>query len=83
MTVILANEIYDYLKKKILLPEVQMGCSLKSKRTGDLLFIAETILREVRMRKKNPVVPWTDDKKAYMVPYSWIVECLDMVEESE
>ena len=35
------------------------------------------------MRKKNPVVAWTDDKKAYMVPYSWIVECLDMVEESE
>ena len=35
------------------------------------------------MRKKNLVVAWTDDKKDYMVPYSWIVECLDMVEVSE
>ena len=84
LTVILANEIYDYLEKKMLLPEEQKGCRRKCKRTSDLLFIDKMILREVLMRKKNVAVVWIDYKKLYdMVPYSWIVECLDMVRVSE
>ena len=36
------------------------------------------------MRKKNVVVPWIDYKKAYdMIPHSWIVECLGMIEVSK
>ena len=31
------------------------------------------------MRKKNLAVAWIDYKKAYMVPHSWVVECLGMV----
>ena len=37
LTVILANEIYDYLKKKILLPEVQTGCSVRGQAIYSLL----------------------------------------------
>ena len=84
LTGILADEIYDYLEKKMLLPEEKKGCRRKCKVTGDLLFINKMILQEVQMRKKNLAVPWTDYKKAYdMVPHSWIVECLGMVGVSE
>ena len=80
MTGILADEINDYLEKKMLFPEEQKRCRRKCKGTGDLLLIDKTILRKVRMRKKNLGVTWIDYKKAYdMVPHSWIVECLDMV----
>ena len=80
LTSILADEIYDYLENKMLLPEEQKGCRRKSKGTDDILFIDKMILREVRMRKKNLAVAWIDYKKAYdMVPHSWVVECLDMV----
>ena len=81
---ILPDEIYDYLEKKMLLPEEQKGCIPKCKGTGDLLFMDEMVLWEVRMRKKNVVVPWIDYKKAYdMIPHSWIVECLGMIEVSK
>ena len=84
MTGILADEINDYLEKKMLFPEEQKGCRRLFKRTGDLLLIDKMILRKVRMRKKNLAVKWIDYKKAYdMVSHSWIVECLDMVGVSE
>ena len=82
LTSILADEIYDYLEKKMLLPEEQMGCRRKCKGTSDLLFMDKMILREVRMRKKN--LAWIDYKKAYdWVPHFWIVDCLGMVGVSE
>ena len=56
LTGILKDEIYDYLEKNILLPEEQKGCRRKCKGTGGLLFIDKTILRELRMRKKNLAV---------------------------
>ena len=84
LTCILADEIYDYLEKKILLPEEQKGCRQRCKGTGVLLFIDKMILRDVRMRKKDPAVAWIDYKKAYdMVLHSWIVECLVMVGVNE
>ena len=83
LTSILADEIYDYLEKKMLLPEEQKGCRRKSKGTDDLLFIDKMILREVRMRKKNLAVAWIDYKKAFDIPHSWLVECLGMVGVSE
>ena len=38
---ILPDEIYDYLEKRMLLPEEQKGCRIKCKGTGDLLFIGK------------------------------------------
>ena len=46
----LADEIYDYLEKKMLLPEEQNLSRQKFKGTGDLLFIDKMILNEVRVR---------------------------------
>ena len=48
---ILIEEIYDYLEKKMLLPQEQKVFRQKRKDTSDLLFIDKTILREVWMRK--------------------------------
>ena len=75
LTGILADETYDYLEKKILLPDEQQGCRQKCKGTGDL-FIDKMILWEVRMRKKNLSVAWIDYKKAYdmvLTPGLWSV----------
>ena len=44
LTGVLTDEIYDYLKKKMLLPEEQNGCRRKPKGTGNLLFIDKIIL---------------------------------------
>ena len=41
---ILTDEIYDYLEKKMLLPEEQKGCRRKSKEIGSLLLIDKMIL---------------------------------------
>ena len=41
---ILPDEIYDYLEKKMLLPEEQKGCIPKCKGTGDLLFMDEMVV---------------------------------------
>ena len=41
---ILPDEIYDYLEKKMLLPEEQKRCIPKCKGTGDLLFMDEMVL---------------------------------------
>ena len=84
LTGILEDKIYDYLEKRMLLPEEQKGCRRKCKRTSNLLFIDKMILHEERMRKKKLAVTWIDYKKAYdMVLYSWIVECLGMFGVSE
>ena len=80
MTSILAGEIYDYLEKKMLLPGEQKECRRKCKGTGDLMFIDNMILREVRIRKKDLAVAWIDYKKTYhMAPHSWAGEVLSMV----
>ena len=34
--------------------------------------------REVKSRKKDLAMVWIYYKKAYMVPHSWIKECLDL-----
>ena len=56
LTGTLADELYAYLEKKILLPEEQKGRRRKCKGTSDLLFIDKIVLWEVRMRNKNLAV---------------------------
>ena len=84
LTGILADEIYDYLEKKMFFAEEQTECRRKRKGTGELLFIGKMIFHEVRMRNKNLAVASTDYKKVYdMVPHPLIVEYLGMVVVSE
>ena len=79
MTGVIADQIYGHLDKQKLLPEEQKGCRERSRGTNNLLYIDRAVIREVKSRKKNLAVTWIDYKKAYMVPHSWIKECLDLL----
>ena len=62
-----------------MLPEEQKGYKKGSRGTNDLLYIDRAVIKEVKSKNKNLVVAWIDYKKAYdMVPYSRIIECLDL-----
>ena len=52
--------------------------------TNDLLYIDRAASKEVKPTNKNLAMAWIDYKKAYdMVPYSWIIECLDLFRVAE
>ena len=62
-----------------MLPEEQKRCRKGSRGANDLLYIDRAVIKEVKSRNKNLVMVWIDYKKAYdMVPYSWIIEFLDL-----
>ena len=47
-------------------------------------YIDRVVIKEVKSRNKNLTMAWIDYKKAYdMVPHSWIIECLDLLEVAE
>ena len=73
------EEIYYSLKSCGLFPEEQKRCRKGSRVTGELLYIDQYILKEIKTRRKNLGMAWIDNKKAYdMVPQSWIINCLKM-----
>ena len=79
LTGVLADQIYAYLHQEKLLPEEQKGCRKGSTGTNDLLYTDRAVIKEVKSRNKNLAMAWIDYKKAYsVVPYSWIIECLDL-----
>ena len=56
----------------------------KSRGTKNQLLTDKTILRDCRKRHTSLGMAWIDYKKAYdMVPYSWILESLELVQVSE
>ena len=61
-----------------MLSEEQKGCRKGSRETNDLLYIDRTVIKEVKARNKNLATAWIDYEKTYMVPHSWIIECLDL-----
>ena len=78
LTGVIADQIYAHLDQEKLLPEEQKGCRKGSRGTNDLLYIDRTVIKEVKSRNKNFAMAWIDYKKAYdMVPYLWIIECVD------
>ena len=78
LTGAIADQIYAHLDQEKLLPEEQKGCRKGSRGTNDLLYIDRAVIKEVKSRNKNLAMAWIDYKKAYMVPHSWIIECLDL-----
>ena len=74
----IVDQIYAHLDQEKLLPEEQKGCRKGSRGTNDLLYIDRAVIKEVKSRNKNLAMAWIDYKKAYMVPHSWIIECLDL-----
>ena len=84
LTGVIADQIYAHLDQEKLLPEEQKGCRKGSRGTNDLLYIHRAVIKEVKPRKKNLAMAWTDYKKAYdMVRHSWIIECLDLFRVAE
>ena len=56
----------------------------KGRGTKDQLLIDKTILHDYRKRHTNLGVAWIDHKKAYyMIPHSWILESLELVQVSD
>ena len=81
MTGVIADSVYKMLEESDILPTEQKGCRKKSRGTKDQLLIDKMILTDCKKRQKNLAMAWVDYKKAYdMVPHSWKVECLKMVQ---
>ena len=84
MTGTVAESIYSFLDVNDKLPVEQKGCMKESRGTKDQLLIDKTILRDYRKRHTNLGMAWIDYKKAYdMVPYSWILKSLKLVQASD
>ena len=80
LTGVLAETLYQHLDSNCLFPDEQKGCRKRSRGTKDQLLIDKQILREARIKKRCLAMGWIDYRKAYdMVPYSWIVEMLELV----
>ena len=76
LTGLIAEEMYEFLEEKDLLPQEQKGGRNKCQGTADQLYIDQMVLKEVKRRKRNVAMAWVDYKKAYdMVPHSWLEEC--------
>ena len=74
---VIADQMYAHLDQEKL-SEVQKGCRKGSRGTNDLLYIDRAVIKEVKSRNENLALAWIDYKKVYMVPHSWIIECLDL-----
>ena len=75
----IAEEIYNYLERKKILPEEQKGCKRGSRGTKDQLSIDKTVLKDYKKRHTNLFMAWIDYRKAYdLVPHSWVNECMKM-----
>ena len=71
--------MYENLEKKHLLPAKQKGCRRKSRGTKDQLLVDKLIIKNCKRRKTGLGMAWIDYKKAfYLVPPSWILECIRM-----
>ena len=67
-----------------LLPVEQKGCRRNSQGTKDQLLIDKMVLNDCKKRHTNLGIAWIDYKKAYdMIPHSWILESLGLVQVSE
>ena len=84
MTGIIANSVYEYLEMNNLLPVEQKGCRRNSRGTKDQLLIDKMVLNGCKKRHTNLGIAWIDYKKAHdMIPHSWILESLGLVQVSE
>ena len=65
--------------KPWIVPEEQKRCRKGSRGTGELLYIDQHILNDIRTRLKNLAMAQIDYKKAYdMVLQTWVINCLKM-----
>ena len=70
LTGIIAEEIYQHLQEKHLLPDEKKGCRRNSRGTKDKLMIDKMVLRNCKRRITNLCIAWIDYKKAYYLQSS-------------
>ena len=84
MTRIIVNSVYEYRKMYNLLLVEQKGCRRNSQGTKNKLLIDKMVLNDCKKRHTDLGMTWIDYKKAYnMIPYSWILKSLGLVQVSE
>ena len=67
-----------------LLPVEQKGCRRNSRGIRDQFLIDKKVPNDCKKRHTSPGMTWIDYKKAYdMIPHSWILESLGLVQVSE
>ena len=60
-----------------LFPDEQKECYKRTRESGDLQYVDQQILKEIKTRQKNVMITWISNKKAKdMVPQTWIMECV-------
>ena len=80
LTGMISENMYSFMENENLLPEEQKGYRRKRRGRKDQLLIDKKILKDCRKRRANLAMAWIDYRKSYnFVPYSWILECLDML----
>ena len=76
-TSIIANSPYTFFDGSKLLSEKQKGCRNGIRRTNDLLYIDQRMMKEAKQRRKNLAMAWLDYCKAYDLEFhSWLSECM-------
>ena len=76
LTAQIREEVYYLLVNRELFVDKQKGCQRETRRTSDLLYIDQHILKESKRRQKNGTMASIDYIKAYdTVRQSWIVNC--------
>ena len=84
MTRIIVNSVYEYRKMYNLPLVEQKGCRRNSRGTKNQLLIDKMVLNDCKKRHTDLGMTWIDYKKAYnMIPYSWILKSLGLVQVSE
>ena len=76
--------MYKFFAENDALPVEQKGCRRRSRGTKDQLLIDKMVLTDCKRKHKNLAMGWVDYMKANnMVPHSWIIESLKMVQVAE
>ena len=78
------EKVYAHLQENNLLLLEQKGCRKLSQGIKDHLAIDKAVLFNCNRRHTNLCMAWIDFKKAFdMVPHSWIIEVLGMLNITE
>ena len=73
LTGIIAEEMYEHLQRKHLLPNELKGCRKNVRGTKDQLLTDKMILSNCKRLQTGLAMEWIDCKKAYYIlPHSWI-----------
>ena len=82
LTAQIREKIYYSLTSRRLFSEEWKGCCKGFRAIGELFCIDQYILSETKTRWKNLAMTSIDYKKGYViVPQSWIINCLKILDE--